>query len=164
MAAIMSSMAVKPAVRGHIGSGVRGLRALPAAPLRSATRVVRVRAEGKAQVIKPLNGDPFIGMLETPVTSAPVVAGYLSNLPAYRTGVSPLLRGVEIGLAHGFLLAGPFIKLGPLRDTDAGIVSGCLSAGGLVAILTVCLTIYGAATFQVGHFPRFFSFECAPLL
>ena len=51
-----------------------------------------------------MNGDPFIGMLETPVTSAPVVAGFLSNLPAYRTGVSPLLRGVEVGLAHGLLV------------------------------------------------------------
>lgn len=65
----------------------------------------------QAQVIQPLNGDPFVGMLETPVTSAPIVANYLSNLPAYRTGVSPLLRGVEIGLAHGFLLPGPFIKV-----------------------------------------------------
>lgn len=64
------------------------------------------------QVIQPLNGDPFIGMLETPVTSAPIVANYLSNLPVYRRGVSPLLRGVEIGLAHGFLLCGPFIKVG----------------------------------------------------
>ena len=57
-------------------------------------------------------------MLETPVTSAPIIATYLSSLPAYRTGVSPLLRGVEIGLAHGFLLVGPFIKvrrpLGPI--------------------------------------------------
>ena len=50
-------------------------------------------------------------MLETPVTSAPIVAAYLSALPAYRTGVAPLLRGVEIGLAHGFLLTGPFIKV-----------------------------------------------------
>jgi photosystem I subunit 11 len=58
-----------------------------------------------------MNGDPFVGMLETPVTSSPLVAGYLSNLPAYRTGVAPVLRGVEIGLAHGFLLAGPFIKV-----------------------------------------------------
>jgi len=39
------------------------------------------------------------------------VSGYLSNLPAYRTGVSPTLRGTEIGLAHGFFLAGPFIKV-----------------------------------------------------
>lgn len=59
-----------------------------------------------AQVIQPINGDPFIGMLETPVTSSPLVAGFLSNLPAYRTGVSPLLRGVEVGLAHGLILTG----------------------------------------------------------
>ena len=71
-----------------------------------ASVVVRASAE-KAQVVKPINGDPFIGMLETPVTSAPVVANFLSNLPAYRTGVSPLTRGVEVGLAHGFFLTGP---------------------------------------------------------
>lgn len=63
------------------------------------------------QVVQPVNGDPWVGMLETPVTSAPIVANYLSNLPAYRTGVAPILRGTEIGLAHGFLLAGPFIKV-----------------------------------------------------
>lgn len=50
-------------------------------------------------------------MLETPVTSSPLVANYLSNLPVYRTGIAPLQRGVEIGLAHGFLLVGPFIKV-----------------------------------------------------
>ena len=55
-------------------------------------------------------------MFETPVTSDPIVANYLSNLPVYRMGISPLLRGVEIGLAHGFFLPGPFIKLGPLRQ------------------------------------------------
>ena len=48
--------------------------------------------ESKNQVIKPINGDPFIGMVETPVTSAPIVANFLSNLPAYRTGVAPVLR------------------------------------------------------------------------
>lgn len=67
---------------------------------------LRVRAEEKAQVVQPINGDPFIGMLETPVTSAPIVANFLSSLPAYRTGVSPLLRGVEIGLVHGLLVTG----------------------------------------------------------
>ncbi|KAF5840021.1 photosystem I reaction center subunit XI [Dunaliella salina] len=101
------------------------------------------------QVIQPLNGDPFVGMLETPVTSAPIVANYLSNLPAYRTGVAPNLRGVEIGLAHGFLLAGPFIKLGPLRDVPGTAeVVGCMSAAGLVLILALCLSLYGNAAFQ----------------
>ena len=49
--------------------------------------------------------------------STPMDTSYLSQLPAYRAGVSPLLRGVEIGLAHGFLLIGPFYKTGPLRNT-----------------------------------------------
>merc|ERR1719247_4021964 len=106
--------------------------------------------EGKNQVIKPINGDPFIGMVETPVTSAPIVANFLSNLPAYRTGVAPLLRGVEIGLTHGFFITGPFIKLGPLRNAPGNTpeVSGCLSGAGLVLILALGLTIYGIATFQ----------------
>merc|ERR1719378_1355169 len=104
----------------------------------------------KAQLIKPLNNDPFIGMLETPLTSAPIVVNYLSNLPAYRTGVSPLLRGVEIGLAHGFFLPGPFIKLGPLRGATGGTAEsvGCISAAVLVIILASCLSIYGAASFN----------------
>ncbi|KAK3273558.1 hypothetical protein CYMTET_18207 [Cymbomonas tetramitiformis] len=136
------------AVRSRfMGKGVVGL--FPQAKLAPAARAsVVVKAEDKASVIQPLNGDPFVGMLETPVTSAPVVSGFLSNLPAYRTGVSPVVRGVEVGLAHGFFLAGPFIKLGPLRATDAAEVAGCLSGAGLVVILTLCLSIYGASTFQ----------------
>jgi len=127
-----------------MGKGVTGLA--PAAKI-VVTRKVATSAMAKS-VIAPLNNDPFIGMLETPVTSSPLVAGLLSNLPAYRVGVSPVLRGVEVGLAHGFLLVGPFIKLGPLRDTPIAEVTGCLSAAGLVGILTLCLTIYGAVSFQ----------------
>ncbi|KAI5679868.1 hypothetical protein M9H77_01095 [Catharanthus roseus] len=102
------------------------------------------------QVIQPLNGDPFIGSLETPVTSSPLIAWYLSNLPAYRTAVSPLLRGVEVGLAHGFLLVGPFVKAGPLRNTDIAGPAGSLAAAGLVVILSICLTMYGVASFKEG--------------
>ncbi|GAA0161128.1 hypothetical protein Leryth_014341 [Lithospermum erythrorhizon] len=103
------------------------------------------------QVIQPLNGDPFIGSLETPVTSSPLIAWYLSNLPAYRTAVNPLLRGVEIGLAHGFLLVGPFVKTGPLRNTEFAGGAGSLAAAGLVTILTMCLTIYGISSFKEGE-------------
>ncbi|KDP45210.1 hypothetical protein JCGZ_15075 [Jatropha curcas] len=103
------------------------------------------------QVIQPINGDPFIGSLETPVTSSPLIAWYLSNLPAYRTAVSPLLRGVEVGLAHGLLLVGPFVKAGPLRNTEYAGAAGSLAAGGLVAILSICLTMYGVAQFNEGE-------------
>ncbi|KAK4756407.1 hypothetical protein SAY87_006534 [Trapa incisa] len=102
------------------------------------------------QVIQPINGDPFIGSLETPITSSPLIAWYLSNLPAYRTAVSPLLRGVEVGLAHGFLLVGPFVKAGPLRNTEIAGPAGSLAAAGLVVILSICLTMYGIASFKEG--------------
>ncbi|CAM8979779.1 unnamed protein product [Rhodiola kirilowii] len=103
------------------------------------------------QVVQPINGDPFIGSLETPVTSSPLIAWYLSNLPAYRTAVSPLLRGVEVGLAHGYFLVGPFVKAGPLRNTEYAGAAGSLAAGGLVAILSICLTIYGISSFKEGE-------------
>ncbi|KAL4451231.1 hypothetical protein ABPG77_009303 [Micractinium sp. CCAP 211/92] len=127
--------------------GLTRSAALPAR--RTSSLVVRAQRIEKAQVIQPVNGDPFIGMLETPVTSSPLVAAYLSNLPAYRTGVSPLLRGVEIGLAHGFLLVGPFIKYGPLRNVEGvAEIAGCINGAAVVLLLTACLSIYGAVTFQ----------------
>nr|XP_009785828.1 PREDICTED: photosystem I reaction center subunit XI, chloroplastic-like [Nicotiana sylvestris] len=89
--------------------------------------------------------------LETPVTSSPLIAWYLSNLPAYRTAVNPLLRGVEVGLAHGFLLVGPFVKAGPLRNTEYAGGAGSLAAAGLVVILSICLTIYGISSFKEGE-------------
>lgn len=129
------------------GKGIAGL--VPKVRLQNSRASVAVHASSeKASVITPLNGDPFIGMMETPVTSSPLVSGFLSNLPAYRTGVSPLLRGVEIGLTHGFFLTGPFIKLGPYRAAESAEVVGCLSGAGLVLILTACLSMYGQVTFQ----------------
>lgn len=51
--------------------------------------------------------------------------------------------------------AGPFIKLGPLRNVGSGVAerAGCLSGAGLVVILTVCLAMYGATAFQVDQVP-----------
>jgi len=100
-----------------------------------------------ANFIKPYNDDPFVGHLATPITSSAVTRAILRNLPAYRFGLTPLLRGLEIGLAHGYFLMGPFVKLGPLRDSDIGLLAGFLSTIGLILILTLGLTIYGIASF-----------------
>jgi photosystem I subunit 11 len=97
--------------------------------------------------IKPYNNDPFVGHLSTPITSSAITKAILQNLPAYRFGLTPLLRGLEIGLAHGYFLIGPFVKLGPLRDSDVALLSGFLSTIGLIIIITLGLTIYGVATF-----------------
>merc|ERR1711976_855236 len=100
-------------------------------------------SQDKIQIIQPLNGDPFIGMLETPITSAPIVTKYLSYLPCYRLSVSTNARGVEVGLAHGFF------KPGPLRNVEGSAeIAGCMSAAGLILILAVCLSMYGSTSFQ----------------
>jgi photosystem I subunit 11 len=88
-----------------------------------------------------------VGHLATPITSSAITRAILKNLPAYRFGLTPLLRGLEIGLAHGYFLMGPFVKLGPLRDSDIGLLAGFLSTIGLILILTLGLTIYGVAAF-----------------
>jgi len=101
-----------------------------------------------ANFIKQYNDDPSVGHLATPITSSAVTKAILQNLPAYRPGLTPLLRGFEIGLAHGYFLIGPFVKLGPLRNSDIGLLAGFLSTIGLIIILTLGLTIYGIATFE----------------
>jgi photosystem I subunit 11 len=101
-----------------------------------------------ANFIKPYNDDPFVGHLATPITSSAVTRAILQNLPAYRFGLTPLLRGLEIGLAHGYFLMGPFVNLGPLRNSEIGLLAGFLSTIGLILILTLGLTIYGLATFE----------------
>jgi len=98
--------------------------------------------------IQPYNNDPFVGNLSTPISTSSFTKGLLSNLPAYRRGLSPLLRGLEIGMAHGYFLVGPFDKLGPLRNTDVALLSGFLSAVGLIVILTTCLSMYGSVSFD----------------
>jgi len=100
-----------------------------------------------ANFIKPYNNDPFVGHLATPITSSAATRAILQNLPAYRSGLTPLLRGLEIGLAHGYFLIGPFVFLGPLRNSSVALLSGFLSTIGLIIILTLGLTIYGVAAF-----------------
>ena len=48
-----------------------------------------------SEFIKPYNNDPFVGNLSTPVTTSTATKLYLGNLPIYRKGLSPLLRGLE---------------------------------------------------------------------
>ena len=101
-----------------------------------------------ANFVKPYKNDPFVGHLSTPITTSAATRAILGNLPAYRSGLTPVLRGLEVGMAHGYFLMGPFVKLGPLRNSDISLLAAYLSTAGLICILTVGLTIYGNATFS----------------
>jgi len=90
-------------------------------------------------------GDPQVGNLATPINASGFSKAFLNNLPAYRKGLSAQRRGLEIGMAHGFFVYGPFALLGPLRDSDYASIAGLLASVGLVSILTIALSLYGSA-------------------
>lgn len=100
------------------------------------------------QVVSPYQNDPFVGHLATPITTSNLTKSYLSLLPAYKAGLSPLLRGINIGCVHGYFLLGPFVKLGPLRNTEVANFVGFVSTISLIIILTVGLLIYGYVRFS----------------
>jgi len=99
-------------------------------------------------VVSSFQGDPFVGHLSTPITTSNLTRSYLSLLPAYKAGLSPLLRGINIGFVHGYFLLGPFVKLGPLRNSEVANFVGFVSTLSLIIILTTCLVIYGYVTFS----------------
>ena len=99
-------------------------------------------------VVSPFQGDIFVGHLSTPITTSNLTKSYLSLLPAYKAGLSPLLRGINIGYVHGYFLLGPFVKLGPLRDSQVANFVGFVSTISLLIILTTCLLIYGYVSFS----------------
>jgi photosystem I subunit 11 len=101
------------------------------------------------ELIKPYGGDPFVGHLSTPISDSGFTRAFIGNLPAYRKGLSPILRGLEVGMAHGYFLIGPWSKLGPLReDPSVAYLGGLISAIALVLIATICLSAYGLVAYQ----------------
>jgi photosystem I subunit 11 len=90
-------------------------------------------------------GDPQNGNLATPINSSDFTLALINNLPAYRQGLAPLRRGLEVGMAHGYWLLGPFAKLGPLRDTDIANLAGLLSTIGLIVISTLTISLYASS-------------------
>lgn len=53
-------------------------------------------------------------------------------------------------MAHGYFLIGPWVKLGPLRDSDVANLGGLISGIALILIATACLAAYGLVSFQKG--------------
>jgi photosystem I subunit XI len=93
--------------------------------------------------VKPFKNDPQLGNLSTPVSDSAIVKAFIGNLPAYRAGLSPSRRGLEIGMAHGYFIYGPFALLGPLRNTELASLAGLLATIASVVLLTVGLSLYG---------------------
>jgi len=104
-------------------------------------------AKNMEQYIKPFNDDIYAGHLSTPISDSAFTRVFINNLPAYRKGISPLLRGLEIGMAHGYFLVGPWTLLGPLRDGENPYLGGLIAAIGLILVATGGLSAYGLTAF-----------------
>jgi photosystem I subunit 11 len=100
------------------------------------------------KIVKPYKNDPFVGHLDTPITNSLATISFLKNLPIYRVGTSSLMRGLEIGMAHGYFFVGPFTILGPLRNSEIANLVGLLSSVGLTCILALGIFSYGYVSFN----------------
>lgn len=104
---------------------------------------------GQNDPIKPYKNDPWRGNLATPINSSPIVKAYIQNLPAYRPGLTSFMRGLEIGMAHGYFLVGPEVVVGPLRETAHGAnLSGLITAVYITVSACLGISIFAIATFQ----------------
>ncbi len=112
------------------------------------SNVSKNTSEKSSDVVSPFQGDIFVGHLATPITTSNLTKTYLGLLPAYKTGLSPLLRGINVGFAHGYFLLGPFVKLGPLRNSEVANFVGFVSTISLIIILTTGLLAYGYVSFS----------------
>ncbi|HAG81683.1 MAG TPA: photosystem I reaction center protein subunit XI [Cyanobacteria bacterium UBA12227] len=108
------------------------------------------------EMVKPYGGDPFVGHLSTPISDSAFTRAFIGNLPAYRKGLSPVLRGLEIGMAHGYFLLGPWVVFGPLRDyTEARYLGALVSALVLVLLGTAGMAAWGLVSLKSAD-------ECPP--
>jgi photosystem I subunit 11 len=92
------------------------------------------------------DGDPQIGNFLTPINNSPFITAFIKWLPINRPGISSIARGLEVGMAHGYWLVGPFAMTGPLRSEPVSTLVGLLGASTIVLLMTMALNIYGYVT------------------
>ena len=101
------------------------------------------------QVVQPYQGNPELGHLSTPISDSAFVRAFIGSLPAYRKGMAPLTRGLEIGLAHGYFLVGPEVVVGALRDFDAApYLGGLVTAIAIVLLGTAGMNAHGLVSLK----------------
>ncbi|MGF1491002.1 MAG: chlorophyll a/b binding light-harvesting protein [Microcoleaceae cyanobacterium] len=75
--------------------------------------------------------------------SSDITVVFLKNLPIYRQRTAPLFRGLEIGMAHGYFLAGPLMVLNPLNaSADSAISTGLVLTVLLIGAIGIALSWY----------------------
>mmetsp|Transcript_47398 Transcript_47398/g.87100 ORF Transcript_47398/g.87100 Transcript_47398/m.87100 type:complete len:365 (+) Transcript_47398:46-1140(+) len=123
-------------------------------------KIMRRMMEGKVPLYVPILGVPiYTGMtldwkpekelfagdqIRSPISDSRFAKNFIGNTAFYREGLENWQRGLEIGMAHGYFLVGPFTALGPLRNTPEAATVGLLSACAVIGIVSVGGLLFGA--------------------
>mmetsp|Transcript_47695 Transcript_47695/g.111242 ORF Transcript_47695/g.111242 Transcript_47695/m.111242 type:complete len:363 (+) Transcript_47695:48-1136(+) len=123
-------------------------------------KIMRRMMEGKIPLYVPILGVPiYTGMtldwkpeqelfagdqIRSPISDSRFAKNFIGNTAFYREGLENWQRGLEIGMAHGYFLVGPFTSLGPLRNTPEAATVGVLSAAAVIGIVSVGGLLFGA--------------------
>merc|ERR1719188_637824 len=88
--------------------------------------------------------EPFAGdQIKTIVSDGRFSKQFIANTAFYREGLKPWQRGLEIGMAHGYFIIGPFVSLGPLRNTPEAATVGLLAGCAVIGIVSVGGLLFG---------------------
>jgi len=82
---------------------------------------------------EPMAGDT----VRTLITDGSFAKNFVDNWAFYREGLEPWQRGLEIGIAHGYFLIGPFTVFGPLRYTPEAATVGLLAGAAVVVVVSM---------------------------
>jgi photosystem I subunit 11 len=82
--------------------------------------------------------------IQTWVRSSGFSRKFIGNTAYYRQGLKTWQRGIEIGMAHGYFLIGPFCCLGPARHTPEAATVGLLCGVVVASMVTVGGFLVGA--------------------
>jgi len=94
--------------------------------------------------------EPFAGdQVRSLIVDGKFAKDFIKAMAFYRDGLKPWQRGIEIGMAHGYFIIGPFTSLGPLRNTPEAATVGLLA--GIACIAAASLGGLGFATVQVAN-------------
>ncbi|NER35077.1 MAG: chlorophyll a/b binding light-harvesting protein [Oscillatoria sp. SIO1A7] len=93
------------------------------------------------EYVAPVASEVQDGSLKT-VKNSDVTLLFLRNLPIYRQSLSPVMRGLEVGMAHGYFLLGPHIILSPIEDSQVANQAGFILTVVAVGLIAIALNFY----------------------
>jgi photosystem II CP43 chlorophyll apoprotein len=117
------------ALSGHLWHALRMRTKAAGFDFRSGDFVGRTAAEVQ------------VASVPTGVSFSDITVTFLRNLPLYRKGLSAIVRGLEVSLAHGYFLVGLLAVLIRLQEKGLTPLAGLLATLTLILMWAIALSV-----------------------